>query len=388
MRKSVELGSLFVGAMLAGAAWAGPSTTTAFYGCDFNNDGKADVAAASSSSIRIQLLDGATVMHTGFISNGGGTQTMAACGDVNGDGIADIALNTNGFIKIQLMALDGSGNPVPGNVGFIGNGGNTFTAKALADIDGDKKADLIASGTNFTRVQILGLDGSGNPVATSTGFVSDGGGVYVFKLAADFNKDGKADLAGSSAGAANVRITPMNGITPGTAAFIGTGGGTFALGPNGSGDLDGDGAADLIMDGATTSKAVTIDPTTLAPVATGFPGNGGGSFPFKLATDLDGDGKADLVGNGTGLVRLQLMNGVNPNGAAGFFGNGGGSYPAIASGFSSGNTKGNLFGDGGATTGFFRVSLVNGTTPPTNGFIGNGAGAFALPPGLPQVPNP
>ena len=129
-------------------------------------------------------------------------------------------------------------------------------------------------------------------------------------------------------------------------------------------------------------------------VNTGFPGNGGGAFPFKLATDLDGDGKADLVGNGTGgnngLVRLQLMNGVNANGAAGFYGSGGGVYPVLASGFTSGSStpKGNLLADGGVTTGFFRVSLVNGTAAPTFAFIGNAAGVYAIPTGLPQVPNP
>jgi hypothetical protein len=84
MRKVLGILSLALAAGVAGspAALAGPTPTGALYGCDFNGDGKADIASNGATNIRIQLLDGNTATTTGFVSNGGGTFTLAGCGDL------------------------------------------------------------------------------------------------------------------------------------------------------------------------------------------------------------------------------------------------------------------------------------------------------------------
>jgi hypothetical protein len=257
---------------------------------DLNGDGKPDLLLATSGSGLI-LLQG----------KGDGTFGPAATigppvnfvlGDVNGKGLTDIILN--GPDQIRVLLNTGSGvfqefDP-PELQGLTGK-------IAVGDFNGDGRLDLFVQGTNeltgWAQV-FLGL-GNGSFAAlpefsiAPPGYADFGFSQYSF-VVADFDGDGKLDLAG------------VNGEAhPSHALFLwGKGDGTFSSqvvnGPQSfrvaRGDVTGDGLPDLITIGGSLTilpgqrNHQLASPTIL--------------FPFILPNvvrtgDVNGDGLPDIL---------------------------------------------------------------------------------------------
>jgi uncharacterized protein (TIGR03437 family) len=277
---------------------------------DFNGDGNLDFAIAENTpqtaGVEILLGNGDGTLQSPIrIPTQLGAAALAV-GDFNGDGKLDLAvvISTQDFAasdSVQILLGNGSGS-------FSTAGtypaGPAAVSIAAGDFNGDGKLDL-AVANQGTRTQ-KNLDGSlalltGNGDGTFAASVilatAEGSGLGPSGLAvADFNRDGKLDLA----------LTFSNESSPsgGLAILLGGGGGTFqapvvystraplVL----SGDLNGDGIPDLVAGG------------TLDEAASYLLGNGDGSFqpPVPLApvgaafvlADLNRDGKLDIASAG------------------------------------------------------------------------------------------
>lgn len=186
----------------------------------------------------------------------------------------------------------------------------------VADTNGDGILDLIVPGTHF---QVLPGKGDGTfGTGIDSSPVPSGTAGYVPSVAtADFNKDGKVDLALVGAGDATDSIV----------VSLGNGDGTFAsgtvypisdsIGYVAIEDFNGDGILDIATAGGSGVWLLT--------------GKGGGAFnsPFLVvslsggqdlaAADFNGDGKLDLA------VTLPLA-GTSGNGFAVLLGNGNGTF--------------------------------------------------------------
>jgi hypothetical protein len=303
---------------------------------DFNEDGKADLAAVQRSGIGILDGDG-----TGEFNDAWTYRTTIASprdlvvADFNGDGKQDFAAVSSPF---------GSPPGVAGIEVMLGDGAGSFTTKAVinfslsfltaitaADFNSDGKPDLAVVRPSDARLYILLNDGTG-------GFPADGlsapfsfAGFQVSNVkAGDFNNDSKADLITMTGGPIAVHLGNGSGgfsMQNGPSLF---GTGTFDLD---IGDFNGDGNSDLAI------IRTGLDQVTV------LKGDGTGNFsdytiaatpgrPSSIVVkDLSGDGKPDIaVGSSAfeSVVRQGYVTVLINNGAQGF--HPGTDYPVDAAG--------------------------------------------------------
>ena len=309
---------------------------------DFNGDGKLDLgmAMAASGIVGVALGNGDGTFQAPMFDNAPGGGLSIATGDFNGDGKLDVAAFVGSELNnMQMLLGNGDGTFMPRLSFPVSNNPGQVLA---ADLNGDGKLDLVVVG--FGCNVLLGNgDGTFNAGASFASHLSNGA------LLADFNGDGKLDLAVVSGGSNTITI------------FLGNGDGTFQAGvdyatgttntsPVGivAADFNGDGKLDLAVANAATNT-VSV-----------FLGNGDGTFqtntdspvvqgPRSLAAaDFDGDGKTDLAvvgsgfsyllgkGDGTFQPHVDYLTSISVTSAiAADFNGDGRSDLAVASGFAS-----------------------------------------------------
>jgi Bacterial Ig-like domain (group 3)/FG-GAP-like repeat len=268
----------------------------------------------------------------GYLPNG----VDIATGDFNGDGTPDFVIGNDkitpntGFSGVTVfIANPATGSLQPG-VNYSGNAKtSSLQYVAVADFNADGKLDIAAADSVNGAVWIFTGNGDGTfnspTVSYPTGTAASALGLVV----GDFNGDGKPDLA------------VVNNYSTGTAdvaVLIGNGDGTFQAPVNypiaapatniTTADLNGDNKLDLIVPLSGTSSAPG---TTVAVLL----GNGDGTFaapqsvalgfnnPFYAAVgDLNGDGIPDLA------VTIQDQITPTNQGIAVALGNGDGTFKA------------------------------------------------------------
>lgn len=275
---------------------------------DFNGDGNIDLAVANYNDNTISILlgngDGTFRPQTAFAT--GTSPWSLAAGDFNGDGRLDLASVNNNGNSVSIL---------------LGNGDGTFQPRGDVAADNDPRSIAIGdfNGDGILDMAVANFGGfAGNTVSL---FLGNGNGTFQPKVdyaasgaplsivAADFNGDGKLDLAvDNSCGSSSTCGRPGS-----VSILLGNGDGTFQNHVDYSagwfpytivaGDFNGDGKIDLAV-ANLDSQMVTVlsgagDGTF--PTSTQLPANG--SPVGLLAADFNGDGKLDFaVGTGTGIL--------------------------------------------------------------------------------------
>ncbi len=294
-----------------------------------------------------------------------------AVGDFDGDGRADIvAANNNGDAGTTVSVLENttpSGATTP-----------TFAAKqdftvgtgpvgiVVADFNGDGRADIATCNYNGSNVSLL-LNTT--PVGAATlsfapkqDFTTGTNPLDI--KAGDFNGDGRLDLAVTS----NIGVAVLLNTTAmqaGTVTFaarqdftVGSGGRGVAVG-----DINGDGRADLaVTSGANV--AVLLNTTAIGATAVTFGtvqtfAPGGSPFDVELG-DMNGDGRLDLVTANNAAAAVGVLLNTTAAGAATASFAGQVSFPTAAGPFSL--KLGDFDGDGRTDIATANFNGAAGTT--------------------------
>jgi hypothetical protein len=261
---------------------------------DFNLDGRADLAIANfgPGSISVLLGNGDGTYKAAVIYPTGEFSTSVAVGDFNGDGYPDLVTGNSGANNISVFLGNGDGTfRAAVNYG-LSNAGGGPNSIAVADLNGDGRADVITADQAGTLSVFFGNgDGSFQTSVTyGTSQTSSGDSVLVV---GDFNGDGYPDVAAILYGSAGLQV--YLGSSNGTLHLTYT---AFAIGgifPSNitTGDFNGDGKLDLAVpdNWGVWILAGNGDGTFQTPVNVGSGGDGHG----VIAGDFNGDGKQDLV---------------------------------------------------------------------------------------------
>jgi hypothetical protein len=293
-----------------------------------------------------------------------------AVGDFNGDGKLDLAVVNFGDWNIYVLLGNGDGTFQAARSVYVASGGGFPWYVVAADFNGDGRLDLAVSNYQDNSLSVLLGNGDGTFQAPQTTPV----GTNPAKVAVgDFNGDGKPDLAVSSVANGTVSV------------LLGKGDGTFLpplVTPAGAnpwyfavGDFNGDGKLDLAVADYGCPLDCNSSPSNTVTVLLG---NGDGTF--LPGTNLTvGNGPAGVaVGdfNGDGRLDLAVTN-LNDNTLSVLLGNGDGTFQAP-----------HTFADPGMTHPYFvavgdfnrdgKLDLVvsNELNTTVSVLLGNGDGTF------------
>jgi hypothetical protein len=185
---------------------------------DFNGDGIPDFVVAAASGVTFLKGNGDGTFTAGATSQGAHTSAIVAC-DFNGDGKLDLALGSEDIYSILILLGNGDGTFTLDTVSGIGF--ETLQAPfpiACGDFNGDGKVDLAAA----PYAVLLG-NGDGSFVSSPYQGSPFSGAYYQWYYAVgDFNGDGLSDVATPSevvlAATQTATVTSGTGIAvpPGT----------------------------------------------------------------------------------------------------------------------------------------------------------------------------
>ncbi|MFF8772433.1 FG-GAP repeat domain-containing protein [Kitasatospora sp. NPDC015120] len=183
-----------------------------------------------------------------------------------------------------------------------------MTGFASADFNGDGKADLAAVEAATGKMLLYpgtGVGTFGRPSLIGTGWDSVGN-----VTPGDFNGDGKTDLAAVGAGDGNLYVYPGTGTGAFDAPWS-AGTGWNNLDNFSSGDFNGDGKADIAAVGIGDGNLYVYPGTGTgwfaAPVNAG---TGWNNLDRFTGGDFNGDGKADIAAVGIGDGNLYVYPGT------------------------------------------------------------------------------
>jgi hypothetical protein len=286
---------------------------------DFNEDGKPDLAVAASIWVYVFLGNGDGTFASASGSpfkvesppyNDGATpdNTAIVAADFSHRGHPGLAVADQPNDAAYILLGNGNGTFVPSSAAFANSGGE-IDAMAAADFNADGNLDIAFDGLVVLGYGVGAFSAAGNLYAS---------GIPNGLALGDFNQDGKLDAIVASGYTAGPGSSGS-----GLAVSLGNGNGTFTPGPDSpfalgvnlqgivAADFNNDGKLDLAVTDSVGNTVIILlgngDGTFGAPLTISV-----GKVPTAIvAADFNNDGKLDLAvaNNGDNTVTLLLGNG-------------------------------------------------------------------------------
>jgi photosystem II stability/assembly factor-like uncharacterized protein/phosphodiesterase/alkaline phosphatase D-like protein len=291
---------------------------------DLDGDGTPDMVAANESTNTVSAFRNTAsggISGSSFSSkvdfDAGASPVGVAIGDIDGDGKLDLAVSNSFGDNVSVLRNTSS----PGSIGAgsfaakvdVPTGGGPRSIQ-IFDLDGDGKPDIVTTVISNNTVTVLRNTSTSGSISFESEVGFDGGSFPRGVAIADFDGDGKPDLAIGNFDNATVAIL-RNLSSVGSLSFAGVvqyPSGTSPLG-TAAGDLDGDGKPELLI-ANFGSSSISVYHNTSSPGTISF--DAGVDFstdtqPRKIAiADLDGDGKPDLAVAHRGANSLSVFHNV------------------------------------------------------------------------------
>lgn len=262
---------------------------------DFNGDGNLDIAIANQSAniITILLGHGDGTFTQSSVTTTGFNNFLLTSADFNGDGIPDLVIYGQYASTITVLLGKGDGTFTTAPSLAVSN----FRTVVAGDFNGDGKTDLVLADA-LGGIEFYFGNGDGTFAAgTPANQVPNSASISSMSVA-DFNGDGKLDLAVTSAASSSSG-------SPEVMIYLGKGDGTFTAagsavisaftGPTQVADFNLDGIPDVAA-GSGGEAAVFLGQGDGTFKAQSYIANPGNLYYAGFAVaDVDGDGRPDIL---------------------------------------------------------------------------------------------
>ena len=349
--------------------------STAILGADTVGGGVSIVGPAD------QFLMAPKVDYT--VGSGRGPYSVAV-GTFNNDTKLDLATNNWGYYNTASVLLN-TGSGTFGAVSYVTVGGGTFSVIA-ADLNADGMSDLISSNSSDNTISISKNTGTGIP-STPTQTVSVGSSRSPYMLAAaDFNGDGKMDIAVTeySRGKFSVFLGNGDGTVNATVYDFNTGNYPYGIV---AADFNGDGKPDIaVANSGSTDNSISVfintstgsgAPTFAAPVTYS---TGANTRPYSLTAAYLNAGTGDAANKADIITANYISSTISvfTNKGDGTFSTTPASYalPAGATPYSVTTGNFDLDTKGTNSAGTNDIAVANYGTNNISLFLNNGNGTF------------
>jgi FG-GAP-like repeat/FG-GAP repeat len=302
--------------------------------------------------------------------------------DFDGNGYSDILWNEVGAGQASIWLMSGTSVAGAALVGSANGAG--LRSEAVGDVNGDGDADIIWEDIATGQAVVWEMTGTSIVSGGASAVGSANGVLYQVRGSGDVNGDGNADIVWEDLATGQASVWEMNGtaIVSGGAANVGPSVGAqwqiMAVG-----DFNGDGKADLVWENVTTGQASIwlMNGTTLSGSAGVGPAVGA-QWRVVGVGDFNGDGQTDIAWEdmATGQASIWLMNGTTLSSSATPGPALGPAWVIAGVGDYNGDGKSDLLWDNTAT-GQASVWLMNGSTILSSGATGSANGSAWQPSG-------
>lgn len=320
-----------LGSLAFASSTVGVTAPTFNLACgDLDGDGKPDIVASRGGATRNEVFVLRNTSTVGSITFSAAPKLLLDVGhlafrlairDLNLDGKPEVIV-TNAFDDVaspdNIIYVFANQSTV-GTVSFSGTpikltvtGANTTYGLAVQDIDTDGKADIVVNQFTSNHVFVLRNTSAGTISFAASQLINLGANL-IEMTTADFNEDGKLDIAATSS-FDDRAVVLLNQSTPGAVSFaaaINLTTGDAPWGINAT-DADGDGDIDILIGNrgpaATTMTLMKSNGVNNALVFTPVSITTGKKSRNIRVGDYDGDGKPDFAftsdaGNSLDIIR-------------------------------------------------------------------------------------
>jgi len=325
-------------------------------------------SAASPLAVTGLYPTATTIAQSGTVGHYTLTATVAGLGPVAPTGNVSFVDTSNSNAVLGTAALGAGSYMLSLVTASTPAEGNGAAAIAVADFNRDGKLDMAVANYGGNNVTILLGDGTGNFAATSISPPTGNGPIVI--AAGDFNNDGIPDLAVAnySDGTVTILLGHGDGTFTATATSppVGTDPDGIAVG-----DFNGDGNLDLAV-ANYGSNTVTI-----------LLGDGHGHFTADATSPATGNQPSSIATadfNGDGIPDLAVTN-FNKGGAGSvtvLIGKGDGTFTATSVSPATGSEPNSIVAADFTGSGKLGLAISNFTGETVTVLLGNGDGTFTL----------